>query len=105
MVERNNISPHHFSLTFRRVFIIALDGLGGYYLRNVHTPNIDRILHRGTYTYSGRTVYPSNSNEAWGSAFHGVPPQKHGIDDDHQIGENVPWPSIFKLTVDKSSNT
>jgi predicted AlkP superfamily pyrophosphatase or phosphodiesterase len=80
-----------------RAFVIGLDGAGGGAVREAQTPQIDRLLSEGAWTYSAQTVYPSSSFPAWGALFHGVGPERHRIDEAHPCQEDVPWPSFFKL--------
>ena len=80
-----------------RAFIIGLDGAGGGAVREALTPHIDQLLAEGVWTYSAQTVFPSSSFPAWGAMFHGVGPERHGIDEEHPIAEDVPWPSFLKL--------
>ena len=80
-----------------RVFVIGLDGAMGSAVRKAQTPNIDALLAEGVVTYSAQTVVPSFSYQAWGAMFHGVGPQKHQINGEHPIPEEVAWPSFMKV--------
>ena len=80
-----------------RVFVIGIDGAMGRAVRAADTPNIDALFAEGVISYSARTVMPSGSFPAWGTALHGVSPKKHGIGDEHPIAEEVAWPSFMKV--------
>ncbi|MBD3181441.1 sulfatase-like hydrolase/transferase [Candidatus Poribacteria bacterium] len=81
----------------KRVFVIGLDGAVGKSVREADTPNVDRIASQGVITYSGTSVYPSASFEAWGAMFHGVGPEKHKLNGENPISEDAPWPSFMKV--------
>ena len=81
----------------KRVFIIGLDGALGGTVRDADTPRIDAVIADGVWTYAGRTVHPSASFQAWGAMFHGVGPEKHGIDGNHPCGDDVAWPSFARV--------
>ena len=80
-----------------RVFVIGLDGAMVRAVRQAKTPNIDALVAEGVVTYAARSVVPSASYEAWGAMFHGVGPEKHRIDGEHPIAEDVAWPSFMKV--------
>ena len=75
---------------YKRVFILGLDGIGNS-PKNVETPNINRIVKNGAFTYNGNSVFPPISGECWGSMLHGVGPKVHGLTND--IAEQNPWPN------------
>ncbi|MFD0693907.1 alkaline phosphatase family protein [Paenibacillus sp. GCM10027628] len=83
-----------------RVFVIGLDGAGNF-IKDTPTPNIHRLLYDGAMTYNAQTVFPSISAQCWGSMFHGVEPDKHGLDNalasDTRYPEDSPYPSFMKL--------
>ncbi|OHT06583.1 nucleotide pyrophosphatase [Tritrichomonas foetus] len=88
----------------KRVLIFGLDGIGNS-PKTVNTPNLDRIINKGLYTYNGRTEFPPISGECWGTILHGVEPSIHGLTNDIAIGQiwpnESPFPSIFKIIRDK----
>ncbi|MCT4541965.1 MAG: alkaline phosphatase family protein [Vallitalea sp.] len=84
----------------KRVFIIGLDGAGNT-VKDVDTPNINKLLAKGTVTYEAQTAVPTISGECWGSMLHGVPPEKHMLTNEIVSKQTYPedslYPSIFKL--------
>lgn len=84
----------------KRVFVIGLDGAGNF-IKDTPTPNIHGLLEKGAYTYNAQTVFPSISAQCWGSMFHGVDPEKHGLDNekasDTKYPEDSAYPSFMKL--------
>ena len=83
----------------KRVFVFGLDGVAGWAMREAYTPHINYLFKDGVIMYTARTVYPSSSFEAWGSLFHGVGPEKHGISGASPCPEETPWPSFFKVAL------
>jgi predicted AlkP superfamily pyrophosphatase or phosphodiesterase len=82
---------------YKRVVLLALDGLGSYY-KKVATPNLNSFTLLGPEV---RSQLPSNSAENWGSVLHGVKPSKHGLTNliviKKPYDENSLYPSILKL--------
>ncbi len=91
--------------TCRRAFIIGIDGAIGWSVRKAKTPNIDRILADGVVTYSATTVLPSASFEAWGAMFHGVGPEKHGLNGGQPCPEDTDWASFMKVAKEQNPDT
>ncbi|MHB1357898.1 MAG: alkaline phosphatase family protein [Anaerolineae bacterium] len=83
-----------------RAIIIGLDGAGNA-PRDCATPCMDTVFDRGVVSYTARTSFPSSSGECWGSLFHGVGPEKHGLDNamvgSRRYPEDSPYPSFMKL--------
>lgn len=83
-----------------RVVVIGLDGAGNG-VKDCRTPHLDALFARGAVTYAARTSYPSISGECWGSLFHGVGPEKHGLTnamvERQPYPEDSPYPSFMKL--------
>lgn len=86
-----------------RVFIIGWDGAGNF-VKDAHTPNLDRLIRAGTFTFDAQTVSPTISAQCWGSLLHGVGPEKHGLTNDiaseHTFPEQSQYPSIFRIVRD-----
>lgn len=86
--------------TAQRVFVIGIDGAGNA-IRDAYTPCIDAFLEDAAYTYQATTSIPTISGECWGSLFHGVGPEKHGltneIADIQTYDEQSPYPSFMKV--------
>jgi hypothetical protein len=87
------------------VVIIGIDGVGNF-CRDNNCPNIQEFINNSFGTWNGKSQYPSDSAENWGSIFHGVSPSKHKLT--LEAVENKEYdgiyPSIFKLTKDKYPN-
>lgn len=60
------------------VIIFGLDAIGTY-IRDAHTPNIDRIFGDGASTYRALCSPCTGSPEGWGSIFTGAAPRRHGL--------------------------
>ncbi|MGL4735920.1 MAG: alkaline phosphatase family protein [Cellulosilyticaceae bacterium] len=84
----------------QRVFILGIDGAGNA-IRDAYTPHIDALLKESMYTYEGMTSIPTISGECWGSLFHGVGPEKHGLTneraDTELYDEQSAYPSFMKV--------
>ena len=77
------------SIKPERVFVIGIDGAMGSAIRNGKTPNIDALVADGTVSYSAQAVLPSASYQNWGALLHGVGAEKHGINGENPISEDV----------------
>lgn len=84
----------------KRVIVIGWDG-AGIFVQDANTPNLDRCVSKGTFTFGAQTESPSISAECWGSLMHGVSPAKHGLNNDKADREaypaDSPYPSIFRV--------
>lgn len=84
----------------KRVIVIGLDGAGNM-IDQARTPNIDAALSGGFITYSAQTVLPTISGECWGSMFHGVKPELHGLNNEkaekHKYPVDSPYPSFLRI--------
>lgn len=84
----------------KRVIVIGLDGAGNM-INQAHTPNIDKVLEAGFITYTAQTVLPTISGECWGSMFHGVQPNLHGLTNEkaekNKYPVNSPYPSFMRV--------
>ena len=82
------------------VIIIGVDG-GGAFFEEADTPNLDRIMEKGSVTYGCITSKPTISAQCWGSMLHGVTPVYHsltnGIVESVPFPEDSPYPSVFKV--------
>lgn len=83
---------------YRHVFILGVDG-AGQFLRDVDTPNFDRIFKNGAVNYAVRTEVLSDSGPNWASILTGVSYFKHLIHNDSsgevQRTSDTKHPSIF----------
>lgn len=83
-----------------RVIIIGWDGAGDF-VRDAHTPNLDRLFLTGASTLEAQTASPTISAECWGTLLHGVDPMKHGLTntkaDQETFPDDSPYPSVFHV--------
>jgi len=83
-----------------RVIVIGWDG-AGIFVKDANTPNLDRYVAKGTFTFEAQTESPTISAECWGSLLHGVTPDKHGLTnekaDQETYSADSPYPSIFRV--------
>ena len=70
-----------------KVLMIGIDGVRPDVLASAHTPNLDDLAQRGSYTASARTGFPSVSGPGWSSFLIGVWPDKHGVTDNEFQGK------------------
>ncbi|CAN7254177.1 alkaline phosphatase family protein [Paenibacillus sp. LjRoot56] len=86
--------------TYNRVIIIGWDGAGNF-VRDAHTPNLDRLFEAGAFTLEAQTASPTISAECWGTLLHGVDTVKHGLTNAkaevEAFPEDSPYPSIFRV--------
>lgn len=84
----------------KRVVVIGLDGAGNM-IKEARTPNIDKALGGGFISYDAKTVIPTISGECWGSMFHGVGPEWHGLTNEKaekgKYRADSPYPSFLRL--------
>lgn len=82
----------------KHVIVIGIDGMGGRYLKNAYTPNLDFMKINGSYTFTMQNALPPKSSPCWMSMICGSPPSAHGVlDNTWQPGDSTPPPTIFKL--------
>lgn len=60
------------------VFLIGLDGWGGYSMPYINMPNVAELMSLGSYTFKKKSVLPSSSGPNWASLFMGVGVAEHG---------------------------
>lgn len=95
-----------------RIVFIALDGISIEGLQKARTPNIDRIMHEGSYSLKTRVVMPSVTLPNWTSHLTGSGPEQHGVTDngwtiDKHVLPAVEkddkgyYPSVFKILKDQ----
>lgn len=88
------------------VIVIGVDGLGAAWLRDANTPNIAKLMARGSSTMQARAVIPTVSSPNWASMINGAGPAQHGITsndwqpDKHEIapvckGPGGIFPTVF----------
>lgn len=72
----------------RKVLIIGLDGVRSDALQAANTPNLDRLIANGFYTYDSWCLGITVSGPSWSTIFTGVWYQKHGVTDNSYAGSN-----------------
>ena len=86
--------------TYKHVVIVGVDGAGAFF-KEAATPHLDEIFAGGAVTYEAITSTPSISAQSWGSLFHGVTPEFHGLDNGITGSQAYPadseFPSFFRV--------
>ncbi len=85
---------------YKHVVVVGVDGAGAFF-KEADTPNLDKIFADGAVTYEAITATPSISAQSWGSLFHGVTPEFHGLDNtitsDRPYPADSEFPSFFRV--------
>lgn len=63
----------------RTVIIIGVDGLSPRGVDEGLTPNMNRLIAQGAYSFHARGVFPTSSSPNWASMIMGAGPAQHGI--------------------------
>jgi len=105
MLSEKNLKSNQPSEPYKRVIFIGVDGIGNFAKPPANCPNIQNFLSTSAHTYNGRAQSPTISAQNWGSMFHGVTPNKHGltnelIEDGRAYPEDDKYPSILKILED-----
>jgi len=80
----------------KKVMLIGIDGVRPDVMAEVETPNLDRLIARGTFTDRARTGVPTMSGPGWSSFLTGVWPEKHGVtNNDFENKRYDAFPDIF----------
>lgn len=61
------------------VILFGVDGMGGYAFPKANTPNINKLMQEGSYTFTAKCVMPSSSSQNWASMIMGAPPEDTNI--------------------------
>jgi predicted AlkP superfamily pyrophosphatase or phosphodiesterase len=102
----------------KHVFLIGLDGWGGYSFKNssFEMPTIETIIPVSSYTFEAINVMPSITIPNWASMFMGTSPDVHGYKTNPAAGNDEPsaastfvdkygiFPSIFTLLKEERPN-
>jgi predicted AlkP superfamily pyrophosphatase or phosphodiesterase len=79
-----------------KVLIIGIDGVRPDVLAEVHTPHLDSLIARGTYSDRARTGSPTVSGPGWSSMLIGVWPARHGVlSNDFTTNRYAQYPDLF----------
>lgn len=98
-----------------RVLLIALDGICTEGLEKASTPNLDKLMLEGAYSYNTRNVIPSVTLPNWTSLLCGSGPERHGVINNSWTTKNVQlkavvsnengyYPSIFQVLKEQLPN-
>lgn len=79
-----------------QVLLIGLDGISTEGLLAANTPNIDKLMKEGAWTYNTRNVIPSNTLPNWTSMLCGSGPERHGVTSNSWTTSNITLSSISK---------
>ncbi len=77
-IEYIDDSPYVTFPSDLHVFLIGLDGWGGFSMPYVNMPNVAELMSLGSYTFKKISVLPSSSGPNWASLFMGVGVEEHG---------------------------
>lgn len=94
------------------VLFIALDGISIEGYQTANTPNIDKLMQKGSASFSTRVVMPSVTLPNWTSHLTGSGPEQHGVTDNSwlidkhvlpavETDDRGYYPSIFKILKDQ----
>ncbi|MFN2233768.1 MAG: alkaline phosphatase family protein [Anaerolineales bacterium] len=83
--------------THPRVVLILVDGMRPDGLELADTPNMDAIVHAGTFTLKAETTFPSVTLPCHTSLFLSVPPERHGILTNTWVPQVRPVPGLFEV--------
>ena len=61
------------------VIIIGVDGLSPRGVDEGLTPNMNRLIGQGSYSFHARGVFPTSSSPNWASMIMGASPSQHGV--------------------------
>ena len=95
------------------VFLIGLDGWGGYSIPKADMPNVKYLMEEGAYTLKKRAVSPSASGPNWASIFMGVSVEQHGYTQWNSFTPEIPsqyigshgiCPTIYTLLNEQRPN-
>jgi len=94
-----------FLFSQKKVLIIGIDGLRADVLSTANTPNIDRLIANGTYSFDALTQTPTSSGPGWSSMLTGVWADKHKVYDNSFSDPNyAEYPHFFKRIKAKHPN-
>lgn len=63
----------------KHVVLIGIDGLSPDGVRTANTPQMDKMINEGAYSFNARSVRPTSSSPNWASMIMGAGPEQHGI--------------------------
>jgi arylsulfatase A-like enzyme len=94
-------------ITNGKVVIISIDGLRPDAIQIAGAANIMALASRGSYTWSAKTIYPSNTLPAHISMLSGYAPDEHGVTWDDYLPSRGPImvPTLFAAARAKGLRT
>jgi predicted AlkP superfamily pyrophosphatase or phosphodiesterase len=63
----------------KHVLVIGVDGLSPKGIQAARTPNLNKLMKTGAYSFTAQSVMPSVSSPNWASMIMGATPVEHGI--------------------------
>lgn len=79
-----------------RVLVIGIDGCRADVIASAASPNLDNLMQSGYYTLNALTEAPTWSGVGWTGMVTGVWKNKHGVNDNSYIGQNLSYPHFFE---------
>lgn len=80
-----------------KALLIGIDGCRPDALQAAQTPNIDKLIGGGAYSFDAQTCALTKSGPSWASVLTGVWPDKHGVVNNSMVGERFDqYPHFFK---------
>jgi len=61
------------------VIILGVDGMSPRGVDEGVSPNMNRLIEQGSYTFHARGVFPTSSSPNWASMISGAGPEQHGV--------------------------
>ena len=84
------------SMNGNKVILISIDGMRPDGLRRCGSPAVEELQKKCSYTYTGRTVFPSVTLPCHFSMTHSVTPERHGILSNTYTPQVRPVAGIFE---------
>ncbi len=81
----------------KQVILFVIDGLRPDALHQAHTPEIDRLVIQGAYSWQAHTITPSITLPCHASLFTAVSPSSHGINDNVWTPSSPPATSLIDV--------
>ncbi|MBQ4631348.1 MAG: alkaline phosphatase family protein [Clostridia bacterium] len=79
-----------------KVILISIDGMRPDGLKQCKTPYLEELMNKSSYTFEGKTVFPSITLPCHLSMFHSVPPERHGTTSNTYVTPVRPVNGLFE---------
>ena len=79
-----------------KVILISIDGMRPDGLKQCGNPYLDELIKKSSYTFEGKTVFPSITLPCHLSMFHSVPPERHGTTSNTYVVPVRPVSGLFE---------